>query len=564
MRTEPKTINNKSQISRDQKKEIKKTNSFGNNSLSSVEEFSSDFPIQRKGVFQLFKSDVSQQKSFEKTLQSENKTGLPDDLKNGIENLSGLSMEDVKVHYNSDTPAQLSAHAFTQGTDIHIANGQEKHLAHEAWHVVQQKQGRVKPTIQMKGKIKVNNDSRLEKEADVMGFKAKGIGNNEKNENLLDNKMTTSLHGGVMQQVSDPRWAVVLSIYLNQLINMRKNSNIMVATPKMREFLDSAPTLYNYLKETDKVDPLELKPWIDYIREVYNESKINDVSYASYLKIILDSSESKIKTQEAVISTPKEVLPQPEKSVPDTIKTEKSDEEKRKLKIKAAKDASQHTTGNYKARNALISILTKYDLLDNSLDPHWSIYKVPEKDKILLEFKKLYFIITKLSLCEDEVEDRFQDLLEQSLPIIKGFKDLGQGESELEGIPVNRGDSEGILISMGLNEKADKLQDGIQTSVSWEAKFPGATSTAKGHEFSKNQYAKNSTVIWMLTIGKSHHGFDFKQLVGEGFGAEEEITFPMGVKVKIDSIKTTRDEKYATERPTGCTNVKYLITGEIY
>ncbi|WP_230470595.1 eCIS core domain-containing protein [Flavobacterium cheongpyeongense] len=101
-----------------------------------------------------------------------NNTGLPDNLKSGIENLSGNAMDDVKVHYNSDKPAQLNAHAYAQGTDIHIASGQEKHLPHEAWHVVQQKQGRVKPTMQMKGKVNVNDDAGLEKEADVMGSKA--------------------------------------------------------------------------------------------------------------------------------------------------------------------------------------------------------------------------------------------------------------------------------------------------------------------------------------------------------------------------------------------------------
>lgn len=100
-----------------------------------------------------------------------NQTGLPDGLKNGIENLSGHSLDDVKVHYRSGKPAQLQAHAYAQGTDIHIAPGQEKHLPHEAWHVVQQKQGRVKPTLQLKG-IPVNDDGGLEKEADVMGQKA--------------------------------------------------------------------------------------------------------------------------------------------------------------------------------------------------------------------------------------------------------------------------------------------------------------------------------------------------------------------------------------------------------
>ena len=104
--------------------------------------------------------------------KKENNTGLPDDLKAGIENLSGYSMDDVKVHRNSDKPAQLQAHAYAQGTDIHLASGQEKHLPHEAWHVVQQMQGRVKPTAQMKGKVNVNDDVGLEKEADVMGRKA--------------------------------------------------------------------------------------------------------------------------------------------------------------------------------------------------------------------------------------------------------------------------------------------------------------------------------------------------------------------------------------------------------
>jgi len=101
-----------------------------------------------------------------------NNTGLPDGLKAGVESLSGYSLDDVRVHYNSAQPAQLQAHAYAQGTDIHVAPGQEQHLPHEAWHVVQQKQGRVKPTMQLKGTVAVNDDAGLEKEADVMGTKA--------------------------------------------------------------------------------------------------------------------------------------------------------------------------------------------------------------------------------------------------------------------------------------------------------------------------------------------------------------------------------------------------------
>ena len=115
---------------------------------------------------------VAQRQQAEASAPRKNTTGLPDNLKAGVENLSGYSLDDVKVHYNSAQPAQLQAHAYAQGTDIHVAPGQEQHLPHEAWHVVQQKQGRVKATRQMKGGVNVNDDDGLEKEADFMGAKA--------------------------------------------------------------------------------------------------------------------------------------------------------------------------------------------------------------------------------------------------------------------------------------------------------------------------------------------------------------------------------------------------------
>ena len=96
--------------------------------------------------------------------------GLPDRLKSGIESLSGMRMDHVKVHYNSNKPKQLQAHAYAQGSEIHLASGQEQHLAHEAWHVVQQAQGRVKAT-QLKGAVALNDDAGLEAEADAMAAK---------------------------------------------------------------------------------------------------------------------------------------------------------------------------------------------------------------------------------------------------------------------------------------------------------------------------------------------------------------------------------------------------------
>src|SRR5947209_3449364 len=108
-------------------------------------------------------------------IQTRNNTGLPDALKSGIENLSGLSMDDVRVHYNSSEPSRLQALAYTRGAGIHIAPGQERYLSHEAWHVVQQQRGRVKPTVQAKG-VAINDDAELEREADVMGMEALRVG----------------------------------------------------------------------------------------------------------------------------------------------------------------------------------------------------------------------------------------------------------------------------------------------------------------------------------------------------------------------------------------------------
>lgn len=111
---------------------------------------------------------------FEQRLERANRTGLPDSLKSGLEHLSGMDLDDIRVHYNSKRPQALNAHAYTQGNNIHLAPGQEKHLAHEAWHVVQQKKGRVKPTIEIAG-MAVNDNAALEREADLMGAKALGL-----------------------------------------------------------------------------------------------------------------------------------------------------------------------------------------------------------------------------------------------------------------------------------------------------------------------------------------------------------------------------------------------------
>ena len=125
-------------------------------------------PVQRES---LEEEEPLQGKTVQRAQEPANTTGMPDGLKAGVEALSGRTMDDVRVHYNSAKPAAVQAHAFAQGSDIHVAPGQEQHLPHEAWHVVQQAQGRVAATTQMAG-LPVNDDAGLEREADVMGQKA--------------------------------------------------------------------------------------------------------------------------------------------------------------------------------------------------------------------------------------------------------------------------------------------------------------------------------------------------------------------------------------------------------
>ncbi len=129
-------------------------------------------PIQAKPSFRGLSQELAAESQPVQLREEENKTGLPDDLKAGVEALSGFSMDDVRVHYNSSKPAQLQALAYTQGTEIHVGPGQEKHLAHEAWHVVQQMQGRVRPNAIANNREAINTEENLEREASLNGEKA--------------------------------------------------------------------------------------------------------------------------------------------------------------------------------------------------------------------------------------------------------------------------------------------------------------------------------------------------------------------------------------------------------
>lgn len=116
-------------------------------------------------------TDIMQCYSGQKRSASQGYTGLSQEMKEKYESLSGYSFEDVRVHYNSDMPARMQALAYTQGNQVYLMPGQERHLEHELGHVVQQKKGIVKPTGTIDG-IPVNEDEALEAEASLYGKKA--------------------------------------------------------------------------------------------------------------------------------------------------------------------------------------------------------------------------------------------------------------------------------------------------------------------------------------------------------------------------------------------------------
>ena len=106
---------------------------------------------------------------------AEHVTGMPSPLRAGLEALSGFDLSGTRVHRNSPKPAQVNALAYTQGQDIHLGPGQDEHLAHEGWHVVQQRQGRVRRTMQAEG-VAINDDAGLEQEADQMASRVASHG----------------------------------------------------------------------------------------------------------------------------------------------------------------------------------------------------------------------------------------------------------------------------------------------------------------------------------------------------------------------------------------------------
>ncbi|TXD85059.1 DUF4157 domain-containing protein [Subsaximicrobium wynnwilliamsii] len=173
--------------------------------------FFNPYPIQAK----LTAGEISENDKDE----TKNISGLPDSLKVGLEQLSGMDLSSVRVHQNSSKPSKINALAYTQGQEIYLSSGQEKHLPHEGWHVVQQMQGRVKPTLQTK-EVSINDNEALEREADVMGTKAlqvKGVEQTNVNSQMI---------GDIGHMASSSRLNTALRHYRNSAVDSASSALI--------------------------------------------------------------------------------------------------------------------------------------------------------------------------------------------------------------------------------------------------------------------------------------------------------------------------------------------------
>lgn len=115
------------------------------------------------------KNNLAHVKSGKSFVRRENRTGIPTQLKECMEQSTGLSFDDVRVNYNSKMPAKLDALAYTQGNRVEIGPGQERYLSHELGHVVQQKLGLVRANARHSSGTLLNTDAGLERQADEIG-----------------------------------------------------------------------------------------------------------------------------------------------------------------------------------------------------------------------------------------------------------------------------------------------------------------------------------------------------------------------------------------------------------
>ncbi|MEK0313972.1 eCIS core domain-containing protein [Cohnella sp. 56] len=141
--------------------------------------------VGNRAVLQMLRSSGAalEEEAAPAQRKAERPGALPLDVQAKMEKAMGADFSNVNVHTNSSQASAAGALAYAQGNDIHFAPGQydpdtqngQKMIGHELAHVVQQREGRVLPTTQLKSGLRINDDPALEKEADAMGERAAAI-----------------------------------------------------------------------------------------------------------------------------------------------------------------------------------------------------------------------------------------------------------------------------------------------------------------------------------------------------------------------------------------------------
>jgi len=209
---------------------------------------------------QSFQQSENQQNSTPLQMKSGSSTSMPEVVQQKMESSFQTDFSSVNIHNNSPIAAEIGAKAYTQGNDIHFANGEynpestsgQELLGHELTHVVQQRQGRVVPTTQAKG-LNVNDNQSLENEADVLGSKA------AHGQSIQMKQASAVLTSGVLQMAKGYISSKAQTRLHNGILDPTKKKGLIKKTQMpLAEQIEESPKgdVYNAMQEIQLEDDL--------------------------------------------------------------------------------------------------------------------------------------------------------------------------------------------------------------------------------------------------------------------------------------------------------------------
>ncbi|MEM7102183.1 MAG: DUF4157 domain-containing protein [Bacteroidota bacterium] len=186
--------------------------------------------------------------------KKENKTGIPDGVKNKMEKAFESDFSDVKIFPNSKKAFDFGAEAYAQNNQIHFSPGKfnpntqkgQELIGHELAHINQQNEGKVKATSVINS-TPFNDQNLLEKEAELSGKKATvtgagGIGSKKKQKAKRNNSKVQPVQANNFQLTDDE--VTDLSMYQDDL-----QSSQFVLSPFKSEVGEIKKTLQDIINK---------------------------------------------------------------------------------------------------------------------------------------------------------------------------------------------------------------------------------------------------------------------------------------------------------------------------